>query len=391
MHPPRFSQFDRSVGPAFAATLALLLCRPMKADALDHVSLLREGRLLHVSGSVVGQSDKGELALLSPDNTMWIVDPGEVTSRRRDDEPLVMLDHATMANCLLEEMPEGFRIHRTANYVICYNTSSAYAQWCGALYERLYRGFFSYWRHRGLELVEPDWPLVALVFDDRASYAQYARPELGAAAGAIIGYYSMHSNRVTMYDLTGADGLPQSSTTTTAAHINQILSQPAGERTVATIVHEATHQLACNSGLQQRFAGVPLWVSEGLAVYFETPDLSNAKGWRGIGEVNHVSLRKFQRSRDDRPEDSLLSLLREDDRLRDPGTAGAAYGQSWALVWYLLRRREEEFLAFLRSLSKVRPLESLSPDERESQFKAHFGHDLDTLDADLVRTMERLR
>lgn len=371
--------------------LPLVLASPLTVEAVDHLTLRRDGQAVHVSGDIVGQSPSGEMALLSADNRMWIVAPDEITSRRRDSQPLAMLDHAATAERLLAEMPEGFRIHRTANYVICYNTTSAYAQWCGALYERLYRGFFSFWRNQGLELVEPEWPLVALVFDDRASYSQYARPELGDAAGAIIGYYSMRSNRVTMYDLTGIDGLPQSRITTTAAHINQILSQPAGERTVATIVHEATHQLACNSGLQQRFAGVPLWVSEGLAVYFETPDLSNAKGWRGIGEINQVSLARFQQSLDDRPDDSLRSLLREDERLRDPRRAAAAYGEAWALTWHLFRRHEKEWLAYLEALSSLRPLEPLSAEQREAQFKAYLGHDLDALDAELVRTMGKLR
>ena len=79
-----------------------------------------------------------------------------------------------------------------------------------------------------------------------------------------------------------------------AAHINQVLSQPAAERTVATIVHEATHQLAYNTGLQTRYAGNPMWVSEGIAVYFETPDLDSARGWRYIGAINRLHLNHFR-------------------------------------------------------------------------------------------------
>ena len=40
---------------------------------------------------------------------------------------------------------------------------------------------------------------------------------------------------------------------------------PDWERNVATIIHEATHQLAYNSGMQRRYADNPMWVSEGLA------------------------------------------------------------------------------------------------------------------------------
>ncbi len=88
----------------------------------------------------------------------------------------------------------------------------------------------------------------------------------------MIGYYNLQTNRVTMYDLTGVDDLRQNRRrTSSASHVNQILSQPEAERTVATIVHEATHQLAYNSGLQTRFADNPFWVSEGLRFILRRP------------------------------------------------------------------------------------------------------------------------
>jgi hypothetical protein len=106
----------------------------------------------------------------------------------------------------------------------------------------------------------------------------------------MIGYYNLRTNRVTMYDLTGADGLARSGDACPqfTAHINQILSQPAAERTVATIVHEATHQLAYNCGhadphgrqsaVGQRRAGALLRIAR----------LRSDRGWRTIGAVNRV-------------------------------------------------------------------------------------------------------
>ena len=58
--------------------------------------------------------------------------------------------------------------------------------------------------------------------------------------------------------------------------------------TERTIVHEAVHQLAYNSTLQRRMADNPYWVSEGLATYFESPDLNSLRGWRNIGAINTV-------------------------------------------------------------------------------------------------------
>ena len=369
------------LAPAFA----LPVC------ALDHVTLLRDGVPLQLRGRIVAQSPSGETAFLTEDQVLWVAAADEVASRRRDAEPFVPLDNDAIAARLLAEMPAGFRIHKTAHYVVCYNTTPAYAQWCGALYERLYRGYFSFWKHQGLELAEPAWPLVALVFDDRSSYARYARTELGDATRSIIGYYSLHTNRVTMYDLTGFDGGGEVRTATSAAHVNQILSQPAAERTVATIVHEATHQLVYNSGLMQRYAAVPLWLSEGLAVYFETPDLGSTHGWREIGAVSSVSLAAFRESLAARAADSLESLLGDDARLRDPRQAAVAYGEAWALTYYLIRSRREDFLAYLNALSQLPPLQPVSADERFALFRSHFGRDVAALDGELIRYTLRIR
>ena len=73
---------------------------------------------------------------------------------------------------------------------------------------------------------------------------------------------------------------------------------------MATIIHEATHQLAFNCGMQNRYADIPLWLSEGIAIYFETPDLRNKRGWRSIGSVNRVRLAEFRRYLRSRPSDS---------------------------------------------------------------------------------------
>ena len=98
----------------------------------------------------------------------------------------------------------------------------------------------------------------------------------------------------------------------------QMLARPEAEPMVATIIHEATHQIAFNCGLQTRFADIPVWVSEGLAVYFETPDLQSPKGWRNIGAVNQPRLDRFREYLTRRPPGSLASLLADDKRMRDP-------------------------------------------------------------------------
>ena len=144
----------------------------------------------------------------------------------------------------------------------------------------------------------------------------------------MIGYFNMMTNRVTMYDLTGVGGAPLKRNAS-YARIQQLLSQPGAERTVATIVHEATHQISYNTGLQTRFADNPFWVSEGLAVYFETPDLRSRTGWRGIGGLNQVNFQQFRLFSVQRPADSLRTLVADDKRFQDAKQVTNAYAEAW--------------------------------------------------------------
>jgi hypothetical protein len=194
-----------------------------------------------------------------------------------------------------------------------------------------------------------------------------------------------------MYDLTGVEAIRRPGDRRgSAAQINQMLARPDAENMVATIIHEATHQIAFNRGLHQRLADVPLWVSEGLATYFETPDLSSTRGWRSIGEVNWMRMSRFREYLARRPADSLASLIADDRRFRDPREALDAYAEAWALNYFLLRQRPNEYLTYLERLSRKGPLVWDEPDDRLREFRAAFG-DLRQLDAEFLRHMQRVR
>jgi len=359
--------------------------------AIEHVERTKDGKVVTLSGQIVAEAEDGGLLLLTAEGTLWPLQPDEITSRKKDDQPFRPLTREGMIARLQAEMPAGFKIHTTANYIICYNTSAVYAQWCGALYERLYRGFRNYWENRNIELTDPVLPLVALVFDGKESYLRHVRPELGEAANSIVGFYSPMSNRVSMYDLTGVEELRLApDRNRSMAHINQILSQPAAGANVATIVHEATHQLAYNCGLQTRLADNPVWVSEGIAVYFETPDIKNSKGWSSIGAVNRSRLLQFRKYLANRPGNSLATLLQDDKRFRDPTQALDAYAEAWALNYFLLKTRSRDYAAYLREVAGKPAAIYDSPAERLAEFRRFLGDDLEKLDADFVRYLKKM-
>jgi hypothetical protein len=357
---------------------------------LDYVTLDRDGKRHSLHGRIMVTATDGGLLLQADNGILWTVQPEEIVERNDDDKPFVRLSREAIIKQLRRELP-GFEFYETTHFVVGYNTTKAYAQWCGGLYERLYNGFHNYWRRRGAALQEPQWPLVALVFQGKSSYAAYAREELGTAAESIVGYYSLRTNRITTYDLTGSEQLRTAgSRPRAAARINQLLSRPQAEPTVATIIHEATHLLAYNSGLQRRYADNPLWLSEGVAVFFETPDLKSRRGWRGIGTINRTRLAQLQSYLPARPADSLLTLLRDDKRMQNGDTAINAYAESWALCYFLLRRYPTAFVEYLETHAGKTPLVYDSPQERIELFEKHFG-DTRALDAEFRRYVEKLR
>jgi hypothetical protein len=359
--------------------------------ALDRVGCQQDGHPMTIEGRVVVQAQDGGLMVQSRDGVLWTVEPQQKLNHTHDDVPFTPFSADELAARLLGELPQTFSTHRTAHYLICYDTSREYAQWCGALFEQLYRAFANYWTQRGFRINEPEFPLVAIVFADRAAYAKFARAEVGAGVEGIIGYFSLRTNRMTMYDLTGIETIArQRSRRGSPAEINHILAQPDAERTVATIVHEATHQIAYNCGLHTRFSDCPLWFAEGIAIYFETPDLNNPRGWRNVGGINRVRWSQMRDYLSRRPADSLRTLLVDDQRFRDTKQAADAYAEAWSLTYFLIRQHSKQYFDYLKLLSEKKPLVWDTPEERLAEFTAIFG-DLRRLDAEFVRYMIRLQ
>lgn len=349
--------------------------------APERVEFQLDGQQRIALGNILVEAEDGGILLKARNQTIWPLQPDEIVSRKQLDDAPDPFSRKELAASVQNELGAGFRIHETKHYIVCYNTSSNYAKWCGAMFERLHRGFNYYWDRKGLKLKKTP-PLVACVFRDKKSYEAYGRPELGKTIESILGYYSYKSNRIAMYDLTAGQRL-------NAAAITKYLRT---ERTVATVIHEATHQLAFNTGLQQRFAEIPLWLSEGLAIYFETPDLTNSKGWRTIGKVNQVRLRQFgEYARGHRRPDSLLTLVQSDDRFQKLGNARDAYAESWAFCYYLIRHHPKKFVDYLKILQKKEPLVVHSQEERIADFFAAFGKPPQEMNRDFMKRIVKLR
>jgi hypothetical protein len=192
-----------------------------------------------------------------------------------------------------------------------------------------------------------------------------------------------------LFDLTSEAGGQPIGDSASREEIQRRLS--GATASIATVVHEATHQLAFNSGLQTRYADNPMWVTEGLAMFFETPDLRSATGWQSIGKVNSYRLTMFRKELPNRPADSLTTLIHNDDRFRDPQQLLSAYAESWTLVHHLASTRREKLVDYLNTIRAKPRLIFDAPETRLAEFQKAFGEDLDAIDRDLKKHAARLR
>lgn len=412
INPPRdsSSQVGRSlriVAPMLVWACFATICLPIglarqsdadsasasgaSAPVMRRVTFEEAGQLRVVVGEVVAENDRLGQLILDADGALTSVSQDELKRVEELSEPLVITPAKELAKKTLKLMPAGSKSIITDHFVVCYNTSDVYARWNANLYERLYKGFYRFWKDKGVELTDPRFPLVALVFETKDDYINYASREFQGAENT-LGYYHQATNRLASFDLTGVEGMiPDGVQVNREDLITQILSRPQAERTVATIVHEACHLLAYNSGLQTRLGDSPLWLSEGIAMFFETPDFTKSTGWGGIGQVNwhnHRNLIQYSATRD---ANSLEKLIVEDDRLRQAETMASSYAEAWGLTYYLLKRKPKQFVEYLAILRERAPGKRADAKRRLEEFKACFGNDLSKVDKEFIRTMSTIR
>lgn len=355
----------------------------------DEVTIVKNGSNVELQGEILieTQNDNG-LLFQSRDGKLWLVEPGELKEKSPSEQEVVPFKKNELAKQLKEEFGEAFRIHEAGNFVIVYNTGLPYARWVAGLYRKLDRGFGNYWKRNKFKLDDrPEFPLPVIIFKNKAEYDRYMLKDIGVVT-SMLAYYSLESNRVVMYDLTADTVKPGANLN--VRRINEVLDHPRALPMVATIIHEGTHQLMFNYGMQTRYADTPLWINEGLAAYFETPDLGADRGWRTIGKVNFLRLSRFRQYVKDRPIDALKKMMETDDGFRSEATLDN-YAQAWAFNYFLLNRHKKEYVKYLVHMSNKPRLVSDEPESRISEFLEYFDLTLDELDAEFLRYIRKLQ
>src|SRR6185369_8136454 len=111
-------------------------------------------------GKILVEADDGGLLLLGQDGRLWTIEKAQLVSRKDTGNPFRPLSSAALAKELPAELGRGFEVVETKHYIIATSARREYAEWCGTLFERLYLSFHKFWKKRGVNLTEPEFPLV---------------------------------------------------------------------------------------------------------------------------------------------------------------------------------------------------------------------------------------
>jgi hypothetical protein len=342
-----------------------------------------------VTGRVLKKASDG-LLLESRSGRLWTVTQDILVDSKETTQSFKPMSAEELGQHLQTELKasgvqaEGI-IHSTEHYVICSTAGKPYAIWAGQMFERLFKAFRTYWKSRGFEMPEPASPMPVLILSNRTEFAKLAQFDKTPSSAQGNGYYLITANRIVLFDLTnGANQRPAK----TVSDIQKRVQKIPGN--VGVVVHEATHQIAFNTGLHKRYSDNPIWMTEGMAMYFETPDLRSRRGWSTIGRVNSSRLAQYlDYVKKRKKESSIADIVRDSKLFTSAETALDAYAESWAVTHYLIKKRNRDYSKYVANIASKPRLKWDSPEKHLEEFEQAFG-DIDALDKKVQAFARRL-
>jgi len=316
--------------------------------------------------------NREEVHLLGRDGHLWQFAPGEAKNYRKTSSRFQSYSTSKLRAVLLRELGDAYEVSGTGHYMVAHPRGER-SQWAQR-FEDLYRSFVHYFSVRGFDLEEPPCPLIGVVCRNRREFFAYSASRGLPAGYGVLGSYSVESNRIVLYDLTGGKG------------------DAAGwEHTASTIIHEATHQTAFNTGVHSRFTMPPLWVAEGLATMFEAPGVYHSRSFTGQGDrINRLRFRHFNELVVPRHKPELLAALVASDRPFRTHPS-VAYATAWALTFYLMETDRGKYAEYLTRTAERPPFQDYPAAARTADFTQVFGDDWRMLEARLLRFIAGLK
>jgi hypothetical protein len=303
--------------------------------------------------------------LMGRDGRVWNFRADELRDVRQTSSSFQSFTAAEVRARLASELGKAFEISGTGHYLVAH--APGQRDYWSRRFEDLYRSFVHYFRVRGFRLQEPEFPLVAIVFRNQDDFLAYARHDGAQIGPNVLGYYSPMSNRISLFDIGGGQARTED------WHEN-----------AATIIHEAAHQTAFNTGVHRRFGAAPRWLVEGLGTMFEAEGVwDSTHRTSRESRYNRGRLARFKRLLASRPADSLDDLIASDRLFQSD--VDRAYAEAWAFSFFLIETRPQKYSDLL-ARTAARPVFSrYDAGERLADFTAIFGKNLRHLEAEYLQ------
>lgn len=360
-----------SVATILAAVASSLLIpwaiRAEEAAGADFmVELKLDGR--RIEGQALKWT-KREVVIYGRDGRLWEFPASKGSDYRKTASRFTPYSQAEVRSELLTEFGKRYDVSGTGHYLVVHprGQKDLWAQ----RFEDIFRAFSHYFSTRGFNVRKPPCPLVAVVFPSQGLFRQYAAKEGFKLSSDVLGYYSPQSNRVLLFN---------------AARGN---SPQPWHVTFETIIHEAAHQAAFNTGVHSRRRMPPRWVAEGLGTMFEARGVwGSRRHFQQVDRLNRHRFDRFQKLLSQRPAGRLAEFITS-ERMFDtqPDTA---YAEAWALSFFLAETRPRDYARYLAATSSGRGGLLAPPSERLQVFTEIFGDDLTMLEAQYLRFHRQL-
>jgi hypothetical protein len=322
--------------------------------------------------------DRTETHIMLPDGQLGIPDVLAFTS-----EPFRPATAGEMIDDLVHGPFAGFEVKQTAHYLIFYQSSPEFADESGRVLENLYRGLIEEFRKFAVPVHEAEFPLVAVIYRTESDFR--ARKQVDPA---VLAYYEIYTNRIYFYQ---------------TSEFDDEAPEMAALRRPQTVAHEGTHQILQNIGIQPRLAAWPPWLVEGLAEYCATPQATKrGVTWGGLGVVSAQHLATI-RDLEDPLSGQVPGTARPEHIGRPPGMplveylvtkstlTPTDYALAWAMTHYLRVKRVDEFVSYLKAMSRMPPLEPRTAEDHLAAFRDAFGPNLVKLDREIGTYLARLK
>ena len=243
----------------------------------------------------------------------------------------------------------GWRSVRTNHLFVIGNTDPENLHQV-AVWLEFFHGAFA--RLVSRNVIDSSVPTTVIVFRDDESFTPF-KPVYQGQQKAISGFF-----------LPGDD-------------VNYIaLSLDPRGNPYATAFHEYVHL-----HVKDNIPDAPLWLNEGLAELYESLQFSGGDALIGAPHYGYLYL---LRSLEILPLKTLFTIGTDSPHYNERDKAGIFYGESWALVHYLMlgdRARQDQFRQFLQRIAQG--------DDAKKAIEAAYGTTLDVIEEEFRSYLRR--